>query len=130
MDLTIQTVVSGTGITTITKSTVISVDAFDKVAEVDVAGLASDFEIAVSPGTAALIQLVFMYADSYVEAVPGTPDLTVKFHVNTEPAMILDGPLTLIKGQDDAVEACDSIFVSNAGADPRTISVFVGRNTS
>lgn len=130
MDLTVVTSVSGTGITTIRKTTTISVDAFDKVTEVTVAGLASDFEIAVSPGTAALIKLVFMYADAYEEAVEGTPDLTVKFHLNTEPAMELGGPLTLIEGQDDAVEACDSIFVSNAGAEDRTITVFIGRDTS
>lgn len=130
MDLTVSTVVSGTGITPITKTTTISVDAFDKVTEVEVAGLATDFEIAVSPGTAALIKLVFMYADAYEEAVEGTPDLTVKFNASIEPAIELGGPLVLIKSQDDAVESCDSIFVSNAGAETRTISVFVGRDTS
>ena len=130
MDLTVVNSVSGTGITTITKTTTITVDAFDKVTEVDVAGLATNFEIAVSPGTKALIKLVFMYADSYVEVVPGTPDLTVRFNTAVDPPIQLGGPLCLLEGLDDAIENCDSIFVSNAGASTRTISVFVGRNTS
>jgi len=127
MTLTVTTTISGSEITTITKGAQIVVDAYDVVDETSIATLASDYEVALSPGTETLLKIVMFWLDAYEEKTPGTPDCTFKVHTAGGAAIALEAPVILIRGQDDFFGEFDLAFLANLGDNTRKFSAFIGR---
>jgi hypothetical protein len=127
MDILVQTTISGDEITTITKGATISIDAYDVVDETTVASSASDYEVALSPGTETLIKIAVFWLDAYEEKTPGTPDCTFKVHAAIGDAIDFDGPVVWIRSQDDFFGELDLVFLANLGDSDRKFSAFIGR---
>lgn len=127
MVINVKTTISGDEITTIEKGANITIDAYDVVDETTIASLASDYEVALSPGTESLLKIVMLWLDAYEEKIPGIPDCTFKVHEAIGDAIDFDGPIILIRGQDDFFGEFDLAFLANLGDDVRTFSAFIGR---
>ena len=106
-------------------------EAYD-VIEVSLAPAAADVEILLQPGLAAMVYLFGIKMNAYTQAVPGTYDVSFKVHSAANPAIQIESAILLpgIGAVSVLGAQPDKIFLSNAGATTKNVTIIIARDAT